>query len=463
MKKEIKINKRSINVKEKIRVIQYLGSKVNILDAIEKEIKKITPEHGTVVDLFSGTGVVSSYLADSYRVIANDVQEYSSLITGVLIKNSRSLIGYDDLINSEAYKNNKDELCKYFKDILEYEQQVIENNDTELLAKLCECNVFYNGENISDTSRDELKKIFGESINMFTDESIEKFKNDRDIYALFTLYYSNSYFSVEQCIEIDSIRKAIDMIETNSTENSVTKKILMVCLLHAVSEIVSSVGKNFAQPIKVVDGSGKIKTFAINRCMRDRKLKIEDPFKEMLEILNRRRKIYSDSNKAYTLDSFEAIEITEIKAADTFYLDPPYTIDHYSRFYHVLETLVKYDYPILEEKKYNGKIYLMNGRYRNDRFQSNYCIPSKGKMEFEKLIETISSTGANIIMSYSDSDDNQDTRKRVVSKVELMELLKKNYPNVKMRNISHRYRKLSSKNSNRKELDDGELLFICHY
>ena len=129
----------------------------------------------------------------------------------------------------------------------------------------------------------------------------------------------------------------------------------------------------------------------------------------------------------------------------------------------MLETLVKYDYPILEEKKYNGKSYLMNGRYRNDRFQSNYCIPSKGKKEFEKLIETISSTGASIIMSYSDSDDNQDTRKRVVSKVELMELLKKNYPKVKMRNISHRYRKLSSKNSNRKELDDGELLFICHY
>ena len=31
---------------------------------------------------------------------------------------------------------------------------------------------------------------------------------------------------------------------------------------------------------------------------------------------------------------------------DLIYIDPPYTNAHYSRFYHILETLVDYDYPI---------------------------------------------------------------------------------------------------------------------
>ena len=97
---------------------------------------------------------------------------------------------------------------------------------------------------------------------------------------------------------------------------------------------------------------------------------------------------------------------------DVFYLDPPYTTDHYSRFYHVLETLVKYDYPSLERKKYHGEMRIMNGRYRNDRFQSNYCIPSKGYGEFERIIKMINKTGAAIVMSYSEDDSDKDTRQR---------------------------------------------------
>ena len=129
----------------------------------------------------------------------------------------------------------------------------------------------------------------------------------------------------------------------------------------------------------------------------------------------------------------------------------------------MLETLVEYDYPELEEKSYHGCKYLMNGRYRNDRVQSNYCIPSKGKTEFELLVKKIAEKNINIVMSYSDSDDDKNTRKRVVSKDELLNILNQFYPNVELKNITHKYRKLSSKESNRKDYDDSELLFICHF
>lgn len=135
-------------MEDNIRVIQYLGSKLKILDEIKKEIDRITTKDGTVVDLFAGTGVVAGYLAKDYNVIANDIQAYSSLITGVLIKGMHTDITYDDLINSSAYKKNKNNLQKLFKDILEYESKLLMDEDYEKLAYLCESNVFYNGKNI---------------------------------------------------------------------------------------------------------------------------------------------------------------------------------------------------------------------------------------------------------------------------------------------------------------------------
>lgn len=448
---------------DSIRVIQYLGSKLKILNEIKTEIDKITTHEEIVVDLFSGTGVVANYLAKDYRVIANDIQAYSSLITNVLVKGMSTKLSYEDLISSSGYKKNLKALQEKFGDILEYEEKVLDEEEYESLAYLCESKVFYNGKNIEHSKEKRLKEIFGDSLRMFTEEKVSFYRNNRDIYALFTLYYSNSYFSVRQCIEIDSLRKAIDEIDNNGFEDSADKQVLLVCLLHAVSEIVSSVGKNFAQPIKVVDSKGKIKKFAIRRCMRDRMLSVEEPFKNVLKEINGVRKLASNDNSVYQQDAIEFIEKVDLTGVRTIYLDPPYTIDHYSRFYHVLETLVEYDYPELEEKTFHGCKYLMNGRYRNDRVQSNYCIPSKGKTEFELLIKEIAEKNMNIVMSYSDSDDAKDTRKRVVSKDELLDLLKQFYPSVEVKNIAHKYRKLSSKEINRKDLDDSELLFICHF
>lgn len=450
-------------MEDNIRVIQYLGSKLKILDEIKKEIDRITTKDGTVVDLFAGTGVVAGYLAKDYNVIANDIQAYSSLITGVLIKGMHTDITYDDLINSSAYKKNKNNLQKLFKDILEYESKLLMDEDYEKLAYLCESNVFYNGKNIEKEKIRELTKIFGKSLELFSQDTIDYYRKEKEVYALFTLYYSNGYFSVQQCIEIDSLRKAIDELEKQDLYTSNDKQVLLVCLLHALSEIVSSVGKNFAQPIKVVDGKGNIKKFAIKRCMRDRKLSIKDAFKGILNEINADRKLFSKNNSVYQLDALKFLDEVDMSQVQTFYLDPPYTIDHYSRYYHVLETLVEYDYPELEEKTFHGKKYLMNGRYRNDRVQSNYCILSKGKNEFDLLIKKIAENNINVVMSYSDSDDDKNTRKRVVSREELLEILKKHYPCVEQRNIIHKYRKLSSKESNRKDFEDSELLFICHF
>lgn len=69
-----------------VRVIQYLGSKLQILNDIETEIEMLLPEGGIVSDAFSGSGVVAYKLAQKYTVYANDIQEYVKVISDVLLQ-----------------------------------------------------------------------------------------------------------------------------------------------------------------------------------------------------------------------------------------------------------------------------------------------------------------------------------------------------------------------------------------
>jgi adenine-specific DNA methylase len=447
-----------------IRVIQYLGSKLRILDEIENEIKEIIPSGGVVCDLFSGSGVVSYKLANRYTVYANDVQAYAELIAGVLLccnKGEESVTKrYKDIIETDYYRYNKGKLVEIFGQALTLEKRVLDNEDYEGLAELCNLNLYYDGSELTECKKEAAKAVFGEALKFFDRATITALKEQRQYAALFSLYYLNSYFSLEQCVEIDSVRYALDKMHDMEEISDYEYRGLLVCLIHAVSEIVSTVGKNFAQPIKVTDENGDIKNFAIKRCMRDRKLPLADFFDSMSDKLENVA-VLSEGNKSYCMDAMELLEKAEMSGVDVFYLDPPYTIDHYSRFYHVLETLVKYDYPNLERKKYRGHMHIMNGRYRENRFQSNYCIPSRGYGEFEKVIERIHATGAAVVLSYSEDDSDKDTRKRVVTRDELIGILQKYYNKVEVRNLEHRYRKLSAKESNRKEMDNSELLIIC--
>lgn len=447
-----------------VRVIQYLGSKLQILNDIETEIEMLLPEGGIVCDAFSGSGVVAYKLAQKYTVYANDIQEYAKVISDVLLQvnrdNCEDMKTYQDIINTDFYIDNKNKLESIFGQALEYERSILECDDYDKLAELCELNLFYDGSEIQNKNREKAKKIFGKAIDCFSIDYIQQLRENKEFYALFTLYFLNSYFSLEQCVEIDSLRYALDKLLESKQIERYEYEFLIVCLIHSISEVVSSVGKNFAQPIKVTDKKGKIKPFAIKRSMRDRKLKIGAFFENIQERLIN-ASVISRENKTFCMNTLDLLSLDEMESVDVFYLDPPYTTDHYSRFYHILETLVKYDYPKLEKMKLMGKVKIMNGKYRDDRFQSNYCIPSKGYDEFERLISKIHSLGARIVMSYSEDDSDKDTRKRVINKQELVEMLKKYYTNVCVKNLEHRYKKLSAKDNNRKEMNNSELLIIC--
>lgn len=448
-----------------IRIIQYLGSKVNILPYIGEEITRLVSPGGTILDIFSGTGVVGQSLKDRFTIISNDIQEYSFLINKLLLEfNDLGLLrdlSIAELYESEGFKENYRKLEQVFCEQLKYEDSVINNDDLNKLSLLCQSQIFYNGSNIRNT--EPLLKQYYSVMSYFSDINIKKYRENASCfpYMLFSLYYLNSYFSLRQCIEIDSLRYSIDCLSKKQYDGDVKKQIYLVCLLHAISEVVSTVGKHFAQPIKTVDKNNQTKEFITRRCLRDRKRNIIEYMEKMLFTLKNNLKIGNYPNKVYCMEYRDILDLLRLRDVDLVYIDPPYTIDHYSRFYHIPETLVKYDYPELEYKIFNGKNRIMQGRYRTDRFQSNFCIPSKAYNEFDVLIHKVRELNTKIVMSYSEGDCKKETRSRVIDKDTLLEIIRKYYDDIEVININHKYRKLNKKENNKEELDNSELLLIC--
>lgn len=83
----------------------------------------------------------------------------------------------------------------------------------------------------------------------------------------------------------------------------------------------------------------------------------------------------------------------ELALATLWYLDPPYTRDQYSRFYHFLETLARGDEPELA----------FGARYREGRFKSAFCSSRSAAQELRDLFGAIRerSPGACVLLSYS--------------------------------------------------------------
>ncbi len=72
------------------------------------------------------------------------------------------------------------------------------------------------------------------------------------------------------------------------------------------------------------------------------------------------------------------------------YADPPYSRAQYSRYYHLLETLVLYDYPDCNDK----------GRYRADRVQTAFSLKSKVIAAMDAFFGAAAQTGGKLYLSY---------------------------------------------------------------
>jgi adenine-specific DNA-methyltransferase len=229
----------------------------------------------------------------------------------------------------------------------------------------------------------------------FSDLNLEKEKE-----SWLTLNYKDTYFSEIQLCEISSIRKRIATLNNEHLE-----AIYLVALSYAMSLCQSSTG-HFAQYLPM----GNPRTEYL------RSLSISESFFSKcaeLEIA-----LSDKTSNVFNAESSLFLKSTELEnlapAGSMVYLDPPYSPAQYSRYYHLLETVINNDQPNIAFK----------GLYRDDRFQSGFCSPRSAKNEFQTVIGESAKRGWNLLISYANSG--------VVDIAVIMDLASLYYGNVEL-------------------------------
>jgi adenine-specific DNA-methyltransferase len=204
-------------------------------------------------------------------------------------------------------------------------------------------------------------------------------------HQLFSLTYSGTYFSLRQCVAIDSIIQSVDQQVLSSRLSSEGKRWLMIALGRVLKDVATTTG-HFAQYLEPNP----------NNFLKFLQQRRRDVWSEFLNAVDQLEVVgdptWRRGNRAFCGDSLELLEHfhnTPLRPA-VVYADPPYTDDQYSRFYHVLESLMLYDYPDTTAK----------ARYRPDRFRSSFSVKSEVEFSFRRLAGACFRMGADLILSY---------------------------------------------------------------
>lgn len=440
---------------EVFRPIHYLGSKLRILDFIENSIDRIDPSRGRVCDLFSGSGSVSFKLSKTRPVTSVDIQEYSKIICSALLNPitvDKDFI--QTFIEQALIQSTSKKLIKSLEPLINYEKNLLKNtlNNIEL-EKLCE--ILEHGSLISyEISNDNIPDS---KLSRLINKSLLSLKklNIEDKQSLAIRYFGGIYFSYWQATQIDIILEQID----NSPDKY--KNILLASVLSTASECVNTVGKQFAQPIRPRKSNGEIKPSLGKSVNKDRSL---DIFQLFTKWLNKYNSIENHGFKNEILKMDFEMALDNHLSADTtvVYADPPYTREHYSRFYHVLETLVLRDNPKISTMVLGDKTLLSRGLYREERHQSPFCIRSIAPKTFETMFSKISIKGIKLILSYSPYDESSGSHPRVITMQQLIGIAKKYYTNVEV--VSPGTFVHSKLNTSSKHLEASkfaEVLIVC--
>ena len=441
---------------ETFRPIHYLGSKLRILDFIGETINGVDPSQGTVCDLFSGSGTVSQYLGYTRKVISVDIQEYSRVLCSALLSPCFIPFTAEHFIEEVKSSDNYKSLLDIFSPLLSYEKQALDEAAAGNIDKLYD--IIENGSiitteiNKSSNSNNDLSKILLEMLETTDKEGLQF-----DSRAMVIRYFGGLYFSYEQALCIDA---ALETVFQYSNNNSRLRDILMASVISATSDIVNTVGKQFAQPLQIRDSHGKLKRNLLPKILNDR---AESFMPKLAYWLHRYSENSTDVKGHEFIKSDYRLALKQLKTKDIsiVYADPPYTRYHYSRYYHVLETICLRDMPEVSTTFTNGTD-ISRGIYRKDRHQSPFSIKSKASGAFDELFSNVANLEVPLVLSYSPFSKNQPATPRMQDIEQLVVKAKQFYKEVDV--LSPGYFTHSKLNAVRKNFgtdNEAELLLVC--
>lgn len=202
----------------------------------------------------------------------------------------------------------------------------------------------------------------------------------------FSKNYGGKFFSNNDAIVIGEIREDIDKDKSLSDRE---KSILLASLIYSCDKVANTVGHYDAYR---------------------KKTQIKDRFK--FELI----KPIDTTGKNVFIHRLDANELVKKIKADVVFIDPPYNSRQYSRFYHLLENLVKWTKPELEgiamkppvenmseysktkaPEKFDELIQNIDAKYIVVTYNNTYAsksISSKNKITHDQIISSLSKVGS---------------------------------------------------------------------
>jgi adenine-specific DNA methylase len=275
--------------------------------------------------------------------------------------------------------------------------------------------------------------------------------------AMVMRYFGGLYFSYNQALQIDAALETAFQITSESTGQ---RDILLASILSATSDIVNTVGKQFAQPLQIRDSKGKLKDRLLAKILNDRRI---DFFEQLAYWITQygQSEVSSVKHDVIKADYREALMEIPENGVSVIYADPPYTRYHYSRYYHVLETICLRDTPEVSST-FANQDGISRGIYRKDRHQSPFCIKTQASSAFDELFECSSRIGAPLVLSYSPFDGNQPATPRMQAIGGLIDKAKQYYSDVELRSPGYfAHSKLNTTSKNFAMDTEAELLLVC--
>jgi adenine-specific DNA-methyltransferase len=351
--------------------IQYLGSKNRISEWILDIAEQSFPSATHFFDLFAGSGSISlAALNRGLTPIINDIQPYSVCLLKGIFQSKTSEI--DELIELLNNNNSKSMLLRSGRGSMEFYL----NQEINFL-----------NDKTTSTNWTIYKEFCEHSKIISSNDEVDKLRQLKQ-WNLFSCMYANTYFGIKQCLELDLIRELAEHLPESK------KNTLLGTTISVMTQCVSST-THLAQYLKISSES------TAKNILRKRKTSIITEVISCLTTL-RQFKVFCDIDIS-NLDYLEALKQfpNSFKPQTVVYADPPYFKEHYSRYYHVLDTLYYYDFPNLT---FNPRLnQITTGRYRDNRIVSDFGLRSKVENAFSLLFIKAKKLNLPVMLSYANT------------------------------------------------------------
>ncbi len=233
-----------------------------------------------------------------------------------------------------------------------------------------------------------------------------------------SIYFSNTFFSADDCRKIGFIREDIESKYATGKINARERAILITSLLYAMDKIANTCGHYDAY---------------IKNAVYEKHLELSVPLASNTN---------NENNQCYNEDANELVKRIE---ADLVYIDPPYNSRQYCDAYHLLENVAKWEKPEVK-----GVALKMDRTH----LKSDYCTSSATKA-FEDLIANIKAK--YILLSYNNmAEKGNDRSNAKISDADIMRILSRKG---RVKVFSENYKAFTAGKSDIK--DNEERLFLC--